>query len=182
MARPRLLARAWFALMRDAGQHSFLGQAIRGAIAGGVATWVMDLVTTALYEQESKAAREREEAARPAGRPPADNLVDLVTERIGVSLTADQKPVAAQAAHFALGIVPGAAYAVLRDRLPLIGAARGLVFGALLFALNDEYLNARLGVAGPPEAYPAEAHARGLVGHLVLGVATDAGIDILGGG
>lgn len=167
--------------MSEAGHHSLVGQAIRGAIAGGVATWVMDLVTSALYERESAAAREREQAARPAGQPPADNLADRVAGRLGLSLSADQKPTAGQVTHFALGILPGAAYAVMRDRLPLIGAARGLVFGALLFALNDEYLNTRLGLAGPPAAYPAEAHARGLVGHLVLGVATDAGVDILGG-
>jgi hypothetical protein len=47
--------------------------------------------------------------------------------------------------------------------------------------MNDEYLNTRLGLAGPPEAYPAEAHLRGLVGHVVLGSITNSGIEALGG-
>jgi hypothetical protein len=56
-----------------------------------------------------------------------------------------------------------------------------MVYGFLLWAINDEYLATRLGIAAPPEAYPPETHLRGLVGHLVLGVVTDTGIDVLGG-
>ena len=50
-----------------------------------------------------------------------------------------------------------------------------------VWAVNDEYLNTRLGLAGPFAAYPIETHFRGLVGHVVLGVATDTGISLLGG-
>jgi hypothetical protein len=161
---------------------SVVGQAIRGAMAGAAATWVMDLVTTGIYSQQSEAVTARETAARPRGQPSAANLVDLVTGRLGIALNREQRDAAIQAAHYALGVVPGVLYAIFRNRLPLLGAARGLVYGAVLFAVNDEYLNTRLGLAAPPEAYPMETHLRGLVGHLVLGVATDAGIDVLGGG
>jgi hypothetical protein len=58
---------------------------------------------------------------------------------------------------------------------------RGLVYGLLLFLVSDEALNTELGFAGPPDAYPKATHIRGLVGHLVLGVATDSVADILGG-
>ena len=47
--------------------------------------------------------------------------------------------------------------------------------------VNDEFLNTRLGLAAPFGAYPIETHLRGLVGHLVLGVATDTTIELLGG-
>jgi hypothetical protein len=56
-----------------------------------------------------------------------------------------------------------------------------LIYGFLLWAINDEYANTALGLAAPPEAYPAETHLRGLVGHLVLGALTDSGVDALGG-
>ena len=88
---------------------------------------------------------------------------------------------ALQAIHYGLGIVPGALYAVARNRLPLVGAAGGLLFGAALWALNDEYLNSALGLAAPFGAYPVETHVRGLVGHLALGGATDSILDLLGG-
>ncbi len=79
-----------------------------------------------------------------------------------------------------LGVVPGALYGALRRRVPLLGAGRGLMYGMLLFVGNDEVMNTELGLAGPYSAYPAAAHLRGLVGHAVLGVATDTGLDILG--
>ncbi len=37
---------------------------IDGAIAGAIATWLMDYVTTAMYERENKAIRKREDDAR----------------------------------------------------------------------------------------------------------------------
>ena len=85
-----------------------------------------------------------------------------------------------QAVHFGLGVVPGALYATMR-RAPFGGATRGIALGLLLWALNDEYLNTRLGLAGPYDAYPPETHLRGLVGHLALGVTTDMTIHVLGG-
>jgi hypothetical protein len=60
------------------------------------------------------------------------------------------------------GAVPGAAYAVLRDQLPALGAGHGLLYGARLWTVNDEYLNARLGLSAPPAAYPLMTHVRGL--------------------
>jgi hypothetical protein len=162
-------------------RHSVLGQLVRGAIAGGLATWVMDQVTTGVMSQQSSDIGEREKAVQPNRQPSVENLVDRAADSLGVSLDAEQKGLASQVTHYALGAVPGAAYAVMRDRLPIIGAGRGLLYGALVFAINDEYLNTRLGLAASPDAYPTETHLRGLIGHLALGVATDTGIDILGG-
>jgi hypothetical protein len=36
-------------------------------------------------------------------------------------------------------------------------------------------------LASAPSAYPPETHIRGLAGHAVLGVATETGIQLLGG-
>jgi hypothetical protein len=58
---------------------------------------------------------------------------------------------------------------------------RGLLFGTFLWAVNDELLNARLGLSGPPTAYPLMTHVRGLIGHVVLGMGTEIGIGILAG-
>jgi hypothetical protein len=157
------------------------GDFVRGAIAGAVGTWVMDQVTTALLEQASEEDKAREQAVRPNGKSSAANLVDLVTDPLGLELADDQRTQAATAVHWALGIVPGAVYGALRNRVPLVGAARGLGFGAVLFAANDEYLNTALGLAADPGAYPASTHLRGLAGHLVLGATTDTVLDVLGG-
>lgn len=146
----------------------------RGAIAGAAGTWVMDMVTTGIVMGQSKEAAEAEKAAWPNDKPSVENLVDLASERTGITIPEEQRPTVVNAVHYALGAVPGAAYAVLRKRLPVAGPINGLVYGALLFAVNDELLNTALGLSGPPAAYPVETHLRGLVGHLALGVTTDA--------
>ena len=147
--------------------------AARGALAGAVATWVMDRVTTAMYERESAEDRAREEEAWPNGKPSVPNLVDLGSRITGVRFSPEARPAVEQTTHYLLGVGPGVLYALLRRRVPMLGAGRGLVFGLVLFAVNDELLNAALGLSGPPDAYPAAAHLRGLVGHVVLGMATD---------
>lgn len=109
------------------------------------------------------------------------NLVDRIVDGLGVTLDERSRAAAADVAHYALGIVPGALYAAVRQRLPAVSAGRGLVLGALLWAVNDEFLNTRLGFAGPPAAYPLMKHVRGLIGHVVLGMGTELGIRILAG-
>jgi hypothetical protein len=157
------------------------GNAVRGALAGAAATWLMDLVTSGLLEGQSEETTRREMAAQPNGKGSVANLVDRIDAAWGLELDDRQRSMAAQAIHYGLGIIPGAAYGVLRNRVPILRSGRGLAYGILLWAVNDEYLNTKLGLAGPFGAYPLETHWRGLVGHAVLGVATDTGLDLLGG-
>jgi hypothetical protein len=155
--------------------------AVRGAIAGAAATWVMDRVTTAMYEAQPAEVTAREEAAQPNGRSSVANLVDRVEARTGVAIPPARRAGVEQAIHYGLGIVPGAMYGVVRRQLPPLRMRGGLLYGLLLFVVNDEYANTRLGLAGPISAYPLEAHLRGLAGHAVLGFTTEAGIQLLGG-
>lgn len=151
----------------------FLWTVARGAVAGAIGTWVMDRVTTAMYERESAQDRAQEEEAWPNGKPSVPNLVDLGSRITGVRFNPQARPKVEEATHYLLGIGPGVLYALLRNRVPLLGTGHGLVYGLLLFAVNDELLNTALGLAGPPSAYPAAAHLRGLAGHVTLGVVTD---------
>jgi uncharacterized membrane protein YagU involved in acid resistance len=155
--------------------------ALRGALAGAFATWVMDLVTTGMYAIQPPEVTDQELAARPNGKSSVANLVDRVEAETGISLPADRRPAVEQAIHYALGIIPGAVYAVARRHVPGARLGRGLAFGLALFVVNDELLNAALGLSGPVEAYPPETHLRGFAGHAVLGVATETGVQVLGG-
>ena len=168
------------ALERRPRSRGVLGQAIRGVLAGAAATWLMDQVTTGLLDQQSRDDTEREEAARPNGKSSTANLVDRLSEVAGADPDPETRSRLASLAHYGLGIAPAAAYAVLRRRIPIVGAGGGLLYGIGLWALNDEYLNAALGLAGPWGAYPVASHWRGFVGHVVLGIATDSGLDALG--
>jgi hypothetical protein len=157
-----------------------IGDATRGAIAGAAATWAMDQVTTVMLAVQAPEVTKQEEAARPNGKSSVTNLVDKVEAQTGLVVPPKQRPLAEQVAHYALGAVPGALYGVARH-IPFVRAGNGLLFGLGVFALNDELLNTKLGLASPPQAYPPETHVRGLAGHAVLGVATETGIQLLGG-
>jgi uncharacterized membrane protein YagU involved in acid resistance len=162
-------------------RRSPAGAFLRGAIAGGAATWLMDQVTTGMLSSQPEEVTQREEAVRPHSQHAIANLVDRLERDLGLALTEEQRAGLARVIHVGLGVVPGAVYGVLRHRVPLLGAGRGSLYGFLLWAVNDEYRNTRLGLTAPPRDYPAETHWRGLVGHVVLGVMTDTGIDVLGG-
>ena len=155
--------------------------AVRGALAGAAATWLMDLVTTGLYESQPREATRAEEAGRPNGKGAVTNMVDRFELETGMTIPPARRPAVENAVHYALGVVPGAIYGVVRRWIPFARLGRGLAFGLAIFALNDEYLNTKLGFAGPFDAYPPEAHLRGLAGHAVLGVGTETGIQLLGG-
>ena len=155
--------------------------AIRGAIAGAAATWLMDLVTTGLYEAQAPDVTRREELARANGKSSVANMVDKFESVTGMRIPKARRPLVENAVHYSLGAVPGAVYGVLRRRVPGLRSRAGLAYGMAIFAFNDEYLNTRLGLAGPVKAYPAETHFRGLAGHAVLGVGTESAIQLMGG-
>src|SRR5205814_6759270 len=152
---------------------------VAGAVSGGIATWLMDMVTTGIQQGQSRSDAQREKAAQANGKSSVENLLETAEAGLGVRLDDSLRPIALQGIHYGLGIGPAALYGALRGRLPLIDAGRGLAFGGLVWAVNDNYLNTALGLAGPPSAYPASTHFRGFVGHLVLGAATDTLLDIL---
>jgi hypothetical protein len=160
-------------------QRSVVGGLVAGAISGGLATWLMDMVTTGIQQGQSRADARVEKAAQANGKSSVENLLDKAETTVGIHLDESLRPVALQAIHYGLGIGPAAIYGALRGRLPFIAAKRGLVFGTLVWAVNDNYLNTVLGLAGPPAAYPPSTHFRGLVGHLVLGAATDTLLDVI---
>lgn len=164
-------------MRRRAGSR--IGRALVGAIAGGAATWTMDLVTSGLASKESEAAKEQEEAAQPNGRSTVGNLVARLDDELGLELDEEAKSTLSSVVHYSLGIVPAALYAVLRYPFPALSAGRGILYGLALWAVNDELLTTKLGLAGPPSAYPASSHWRGLVGHAVLGMVTDTTITLL---
>ena len=55
--------------------------------------------------------------------------------------------------------------------LPIVGFGRGLGYGAAVWAVADELMVPALGL-GPKEA-PPKTHVRGLIAHLVYGLALD---------
>lgn len=164
--------------MNDTGNDT-LSKAMMGAVAGGIATWVMDRVDWFMFDHEDREAHRQTIAVRPGGMDPAHVTVNKMAEAMGTELSPKQPHPAGIAMHYALGIGPAALYGALRERYPVMAAGRGSLFGLGVFLVNDEGLNTLTGSGADPRAYPWQAHARGLISHLVYGIATDLALNMM---
>ncbi len=149
-----------------------------GLIAGAVATWLMGRVTSALYERESKPAREKEDAAR-GGRTAYEVAAEQGARALDTSLSDEERSRYGARIHWALGIGAGVVYALLRRRMELETPLAGLAFGAAFWLAMDEGAVYALGLTPGPTAFPWQTHARGLAGHLAFGATADTALRVL---
>lgn len=116
--------------------------------AGSVRVALINRIDWFMWNHESDATRAQTVAARPGGEPPAQVLVTKRGEATGHNLTSDQHEVASQAVQYSIGIGPAIGYALLRQKLPGRGIARGAAYGAALFVAQDKVLNTLNGLGG----------------------------------
>lgn len=142
---------------------------LSGAVAGATGSWLMGKTTSFLYAQENSAAREREESARGGGTAYA-RAAEKGARLAGVHLSPEEAEEAGRALHWMVGLTAGMGYGMLRRRLAFRSLGMGLAYGAAFFLVFDEIGNVALGLTPGLRAFPWQAHARGLAGHLVLGL------------
>jgi hypothetical protein len=152
---------------------------ISGIAAGVVATWIMNRVTTFMYEHEDKAARQREDAAR-GEKTAYDIAADRAAGIIGKTLTDRRRAQWGQAIHWSLGIGAVIVYTAIRTQLESPDVRHGLLFGFIFWAVMDETATPLLQLTPGPFAFPWQTHLRGLVGHLVFGAAAELTLTLLG--
>jgi len=158
--------------------HNIADAVCMGAVAGVAATWLMTRVTTWLYAQQSEQTKQRENEAR-GDRTAYETAAERMAAAAGAELDTDTRRTLGNAIHWSTGIGMAIAYAALRRRTPAVTAARGLLFGTGVFLVMDEFLNTALGLTPGPRAFPWQAHARGLGGHLAYGLATELVLEQL---
>lgn len=153
-------------------ERSVMLDLLLGAAAGAAATWVMDRVTTVIYEHEDEDTLQREKEAQ-GDQPVYVVAAEKAADSLGLELNEQQKQVAGSAIHWGLGVGGGMVYGVVRHAFPRLGPGFGIAFGTVWWAAMDEGANTLLGLAPPPPEFPWQTHARGLVGHLTLGAVLD---------
>ncbi len=155
------------------------GFLLRGLVAGAIGAWVMDRTTWLLQDRQPPRAIRREREAWPEGLDVSHALGYKLAGAAGLPGSKNQPSTLGMTAHYLLSIGPAILYAGLRERDLRFAADRGLLYGFLIFVLWDELLSAAAGVAGKPTKYPRQAHLRGLVGHLALGLVTHIALSAL---
>lgn len=159
--------------------YGVVSKALMGAAAGAVGTWALDRADWRMWKHESQDARLQTNSVRPFGEPPAHVFVKKAEQTLGLNPTPEQHEIAGVAVHYGIGITPAIVYSIVRDKLPGEGPVRGLLYGLSLFLLQDEAVNAATGLAAKPQKYPWQAHARGLLSHLVYGLATEMVLNLM---
>jgi hypothetical protein len=151
---------------------------IKGAAAGGAAMWAMERAVSYMWTHESQSARRRYDQVTE-GKYVPDRAAEQVEHAAGLHLTKDRRQQLAMGLHWGIGIGAGVSYALLRRVMSKAAAAQGLFVGALFWALFDEGATVLFGLAKPPQDYPRQAHARGLVGHLVYGFVAETAPKVI---
>ncbi|MDO5370060.1 hypothetical protein [Paracoccus sp. (in: a-proteobacteria)] len=162
-----------------------LGRALlTGTVAAVAATVALDRLDWFMWNNLSPETRQRTRSVRPEGLDPGHLIARKAARALGTDIAPrgrDNQHPAGVAVHLAIGMVPALAYAALRRRAPSLTAGGGTLFGLGMFTLHDEGMNTASGLGARPAEYPWQAHARGLVAHLVYGAVLEGTLRLLDG-
>lgn len=158
-------------------ESSLFADLMMGAVAGVVATWLMDKGTAVLYQREGEDARQQENEARE-GKTAYGVAAEKAAGLAGRELPKKQRQSYGTGIHWALGAGAGALYGALRQRTSWGPLGFGALYGVLFWLIVDEGANTALGLTPPPQEFPWETHARGLAGHLLYGVTAEATLQV----
>src|SRR5579884_1438772 len=131
---------------KTVGAGSVVGDLVKGAVAGLVATKLMGWVTNFIWEHEPLAARQQYERVT-GGKYPPDRAAESIERTLHLQVNEKQHGALAQAMHMGLGIGAGMVYALMRRRVRGADRGQGLLFGLLFAAIVDEGLTPLLGLA-----------------------------------
>lgn len=148
-----------------------------GVAAGYAATKATECIQPVLFRLTPGAVRRHEESVRPG--PPSQVAVRQIAKHAGVALHGKWFTRAASALHCGTGLAWGTMYGLLR-RLSGIGPWRSaLLTGAAMSLVVDEGLSPALGFSAPNREYPLATHVRGMMTHLLFGLALAASAEAL---
>lgn len=136
-----------------------------GLIAGAVAALAMDRFQ-ALVSPLLPSSGDSE--------PATEKAADSVAQRtVGHDLPDEDKPLAGQAIHYALGIGLGVAYGVVAEFRPSVTAGYGSAFGVATATLLDEAAVPAVGLGAAPWDAGVAGNLFSYASHLVFGGVTE---------
>lgn len=150
---------------------------VTGLLAGLIATRVTDWVQRPLWQATPDSEKAREPDA-PDGSS-AMTAARKTAEICEVDAGDDDLDILKNTIHYGLGAGWGLLYVVLRRNCSMGILTSGMLTGTALSLIIDEALNPALEITPPADAYPMSSHIRGLLAHLVYGLAVAGATEAL---
>lgn len=141
---------------------------VAGAIAGIVASFAMDrfqATVTALTSSDDD-----EQQYEPATEKAADAIAEQVAGR---AMADEDKPLAGQVIHYALGAGLGIAYGIAAEFRPSLSAGYGTGFGVVTATVLDEAAVPAVGLGSAPWRTDLSTNLYSYASHLVFGVTSE---------
>ena len=152
---------------------------VAGAVGGLVGTVVMTQFQNAVAALSGNSDGngdehgQRREPERQSDDPATVRAAQAIAKSVtGNSIPAQRREMAGQAVHYAMGMVTGAVYGMMRERAAEPRTGAGLLFGGGVWAIADEIAAPAMRLSDGP--YPVSTHANALAAHLVYGATTAA--------
>lgn len=152
--------------------RSPLYRALLGAIGGVVATGPMTVAMVLLHRQLPR--RERYPL------PPREITMKLARATgVEPAMTPEAKSAATVLSHFGYGAVAGALYSSVAEKVPAAGAARGTLFGLLLWSASYLGWLPATGILSPATEHPGRRNALMIAVHVVWGVTLGVFFEVM---
>lgn len=154
-----------------------------GAVSGLAATWIMTQYQVGSQKLMQKLKQSRSAEEQPGGwqnqqqpdnaENPTVTVAKKITGAVGAQVPEDKKQLAGNVVHYGFGTAMGVFYGLLSEFVPATTTARGVVYGAGLWAAADELTLPAAGLAKWWPEYPLEVHANALAAHIVYAKSMD---------
>jgi uncharacterized membrane protein YagU involved in acid resistance len=169
---------------RQTDNHVNIWKGLAAGLLGGVAaSWTMNASQSAMSEIRKRRAKAQHSTGQTNSNQQQPSTEDPATVKAARAISKqvfhhelrdDEKSLAGNATHYAMGSGSGAIYGATAEVLPAATLGRGILFGAALWLIADEGIVPALGLSKAPVEYPASMHGYALASHLVYGVTADA--------
>jgi uncharacterized membrane protein YagU involved in acid resistance len=148
-----------------------------GAIAGMLATLVTDRCEGVLTRLTPDSELEKEPDISQGSS--SGSAARMLLQQFGLPATGRPHALTKRLIHYGLGVAWGPLYCLGRRRGGLHPVVAGAVAGTSLSLIVDEFMNTVLGTTPPSTEFPASAHLRGLVTHVIWGMAAAAAAEAM---
>jgi uncharacterized membrane protein YagU involved in acid resistance len=156
--------------MNEINTANIVKGALAGLIGGLVASFVMEQFQSLIMSASPSEEKHQDQNEEPSNEKAAIAISENVFDH---HLTKEEKSVAGEAMHYAMGGTSGIILGAVSELVPEAAAGAGLPFGTAVWLVADDFIVPALGLSKPASDVPLSQHAYALSSHLVYGLTTD---------